>query len=65
MSSALSAFNWRNKPSIFACDAKFVHRHQGGAGMPAKDHPLRNTTASIASPEPVKQKPGVGWSATV
>ncbi len=52
MSSALSAFHWRGQPSQFATDPKFASKQQGSAGMPAKDHPLRNATSSINTETP-------------
>lgn len=45
-------FAWQQKASIFATDPKFVHRSQGGSGMPAKTAPLRNSTSSINTEPP-------------
>ena len=41
-----NAFCWEGQSSSFATDPKFAHKNQLSAGMPAKDHPLRNSEAS-------------------
>lgn len=61
---APSVFDWKGRESIFMADKLFASRNQGGAGMPAKEQPLRHRTGSIAGLEPLKQKPGVGTSRT-
>lgn len=56
MSSTLSAFNWKGTPSQFATDPKFASKQQGSAGMPAKDHPLRNLSDVLIHELKHKQK---------
>jgi hypothetical protein len=61
MSSALSAFNWHGQPSQIGPSLM----KPTGSTQPAKDHPLRNGTSSIAAPQKLKRKPGVEKSASV
>jgi len=48
-----NAFCWEGQSSSFATDPKFAHKNQGSAGMPAKDHPLRDGKKSLLSSRPL------------
>lgn len=52
----MNDFNWRNQPSNIG---KELMR---GLGQPAVIKPI--VSGSIATPQPVKEKPGTGRSAT-
>lgn len=51
-------FSWNKnrQPSQFATDPKFASKQQGSAGMPAKDHPLRNLSDVLIHELKHKQK---------
>lgn len=61
----ISAFEWRGQPSISGNALMLGRGRKKTAPLKIVVFGSRNSTASIATEQPVKRRPGVGKSATI